>query len=83
MPACVGQKRHQDENNYDSQLGLKKPNLDIKTWKTGVCECVCVYVWCGSVRFTLLLCQDYSGWNCRTLQILHTERSNALLIFSL
>ena len=31
MPACVGQKRHQDENNYDSQLGLKKPNLDIKT----------------------------------------------------
>ena len=25
MPACVGQKRHQDEN-YDSQLSLKKPN---------------------------------------------------------
>ena len=53
--ACVGQKRHQNEN-YDSQLSLKKPNLDIKTCKTGVC--VCVYVRCGSVRFTLLLCRD-------------------------
>ena len=43
MPACVGQKRHQDEN-YDFQLSPKKPNLDIKTCKTGVCVCVCVCV---------------------------------------
>ena len=58
MPACVGQKRHQDEN-YDSQLSLKKPNLSIKICKNRcVCVCVCVCLWCGSVRFTLLLCQD-------------------------
>ena len=44
----AGQKRQQDEI-YDSQLSLKKPNLDIKTYKTGVC----VYVRCGSVRFTI------------------------------
>ena len=38
MSAFAGQKRHQDEN-YDSQLSLKAPNLDIKTYKTGVCVC--------------------------------------------
>ena len=38
MSAFAGQKRHQDEN-YDSQLSLKTPNLDIKTFKTGVCVC--------------------------------------------
>ena len=43
-PVCAGQKRHHEE----SQPGLKKPNLDIKTGKTGVC----VYVMCLCVRFT-------------------------------
>ena len=47
MTACVGQKRHQDENY---ELSPKKPNLDIKTCKRGVY--VCVYVCCDSVRFT-------------------------------
>ena len=30
IPVCVGEKRHHEDYN-DSQLGLKKPNLDIQS----------------------------------------------------
>ena len=72
MSAFVGQKRHQDEN-YDTQPSLKKPNLDIKLCKTGVF----VYVGCSSVRFTnnyiIIMSRlvDEKVIDCGTLEILH------------
>ena len=74
MLACVGQKRHQDEN-YVSQLSLKKPNLDIKTCKTGVC----VYVRCSSVRLTLSRLVDDKLIICGTLEILQWINPDQLI----